>query len=106
MKPRAVIIISVALILILFLIIWPSFRVHHLDSEFSKLSSGDTKAAVLKQMGSPWKNAECGYLVGSSPDCTEELIYAHPYAPYLPEYWIIDFNRDQRVIRLFYTTSP
>ncbi len=62
---------------------------------------------VLRQMGKPWKDEACGeYLGGKSADCSEEFIYANPYAPYLPEYWIVYFNANQRVTGTYYTTSP
>jgi hypothetical protein len=71
-----------------------------------RVRPGEAKADVLKQMGNPWKDEECGFLGGSSKKCTEEFVYAHPYAPLLPEYWVISFDQNRRVIDHVYSTSP
>jgi hypothetical protein len=89
------------------LIAWPVIRVHHLEDSFSNVQENDTKDLVLKRMGNPWKDEECGKYIGGQPTgCTEELTYAHPYAPYVPEYWIIDLNSDHRVINHVRLISP
>jgi len=58
-------------------------------------------------MGDPWKDEKCGaYLGDKSPGCVDEFIYAHPYAPYAPEYWVIDFDSTGRVIGTVHLVSP
>ncbi len=91
--------------IIVVLIVWPIFRTHQLERNFKKLKPGDTRQAVLGQMGNPWKQTQCGYISGGAPDCAEEFIYANPYAPYLPEYWVLQFNRNQQLTNAFYATS-
>jgi hypothetical protein len=89
------------------LVLWPVLRTRHLSAFFSGIKENDEREIVLQRMGSPWKREECGkYLGGYLPSCTEELIYAHPYAPYVPEYWVVDFNSSHRVISTAHLISP
>ena len=68
---------------------------------------GDTKDLVLKRMGAPWKDEDCGkYLGGRPPGCVEEFIYAHPYAPFVPEYWDISFDSNKHTISNVHLVSP
>jgi hypothetical protein len=58
-------------------------------------------------MGAPWKDEKCGdYLGGQPAGCVVDFIYAHPYAPYAPQYWVIDFDSQQRVINKVHLVSP
>jgi hypothetical protein len=71
-------------LLILFLILWPVLRSRQLENSFSKVKQGDTKDMVVQTMGKPWKAEACGeFLGGKSTDCTEEFVFANPYAPYI-----------------------
>jgi hypothetical protein len=88
-------------------IAWPIIRVRQLEKSFSEVIIGDTKDLVLKRMGTPWKDEECGkYQGGITTGCVEEFVYAHPYAPYAPEYWDIEFDSNNQVISNIQLTSP
>ena len=85
----------------------PIIRVRFLESAFNNLKVNDPREAVLKMMGKPWKDDGCGdFLGGKSPGCAEEFVYANPFAPYVPEYCIVSFDANMRVIDFYYTTSP
>jgi hypothetical protein len=95
------------LLLILFLIVWPVVRVRQLENSFARVQQNEPKDGVAQAMGRPWKDEACGDFLGNKPaDCAEEFVYANPYAPYMPEYWIVSFNSNRRVIDTYYTTSP
>src|SRR5271154_6557497 len=89
-------------------IVWPIVRVRHLEKSSGEVRIGDTKNLVLKRMGVPWKDDDgCGKYLGGRPvGCVEEFIYAHPYAPYVPEYWVISFNSDGQTISNVHLISP
>ena len=94
-------------LLIAALILWPVYRVRRLTNAFSRVKQNDARDPVLKHIGKPWKDEECGkYLGGVPTGCAEEFIYAHPYAPYVPEYWVIDFSSSHRVISKVQLISP
>jgi hypothetical protein len=42
------------LAIVIFLIAWPILRTRQLERNFEKLKKGDTRQAVLKQMGHAW----------------------------------------------------
>jgi hypothetical protein len=89
------------------LILWPVLRVRQLSKAFSGVKENDARELVLKRMGTPWKDEECGKYVGGYPaGCIEKFVYAHPYAPYAPEYWVIYFNSTHRVISDVHLVSP
>jgi hypothetical protein len=89
------------------LILSPILRVRFLESAFNKLKVNDSRESVLKRVGRPWREDGCGvFLGGKPPGCAEEFVYANPFAPYVPEYWIVSFDMNGRVIDLYYTTSP
>lgn len=94
-------------LLITTLILWPIYRVNRLQKQSAQIKQNASKEAVLKTMGVPWKDEPCGaYLGGISSGCVEEFIYAHPYAPYLPQYWVIQFNSNHNVITSYPLLSP
>lgn len=105
-RHRWVVLVSSALICAAF-VIWPELRTKSLQRSFVAIRPGDTRQVVVQRMGSPWKDEGCGKFLGQqTADCVEELVYAHPYAPALPEYWLIQFGADRRVIEKYHTTSP
>lgn len=107
MKRILVITILGLVLIVSALILWPVLRVRQLGQAFSEIKENDSRELVLKRMGNPWKNEECGkYLAGHPPGCVEEFVYAHPYAPYFPEYWVIYFNSSHRVINDAHLVSP
>ncbi|HKN21387.1 MAG TPA: hypothetical protein VJX73_08220 [Terracidiphilus sp.] len=84
-----------------------TLRVHQLENSFSKVKENDARDLVLRRMGAPWKDEDCGvYLGGSPPGCVEEFIYADPFAPYFPGYWVVSFNSSHKVIQLVHPLSP
>jgi hypothetical protein len=95
------------LFLVVVAIVWPIVRVHQLEKSFGEVKIGDTKSRVRKRMGAPWKDEECGKYLGGRPvGCVTEFIYAHPYAPYAPEYWEISFDSNNQTISNIHLVSP
>jgi hypothetical protein len=92
---------------VIVLFLWPVLRCRQLRSSFGRVEENDSKDLVLRKMGNPWKDEECGkYLAGETVSCVEEFTYAHPYAPYVPEYWVVDFNSSHQVINRVHLISP
>jgi hypothetical protein len=88
-------------------VLLPYLRVRQLEHAFDKVRMNDPRGIVLQDMGKPWRDEECGKYIGGHQDgCVEEFIYAHPYAPYSPEYWVIDFDSSQQVINKVHLISP
>ena len=84
-----------------------ALRVRQLESGSAHIGIGDSRNAVVAQLGQPWKKTHCGeFLGGSPPGCHDEYVYANPYAPLLPEYWTVSFNADGRVVNVVRLASP
>ncbi len=80
---RNLILLMIGLVLVaIALILWPIIRVQQLSGSFETVKTNDARELVLKRMGAPWKDEECGKYIGGQPaGCAEEFTYAHPYAP-------------------------
>jgi|HubBroStandDraft_1064217.scaffolds.fasta_scaffold204140_2 hypothetical protein len=106
-KRKPMIAVSASTVFAMALIIWPFVRVNKLEHSFSLVNDNDAKSLVLERMGPPWKDEGCGQYLGGQPTgCAEEFIYAHPFAPYVPEYWVVDFGSNHRVINHVHLVSP
>ena len=68
-----------------------------------------SREAVTGVMGTPRSTEVCGPGI-FAPDkldrCFETDVYPDSFAPLQPEYWVIWFNRDRRVIDKYYFQSP
>ena len=106
MSGKGFFIAAVVVLTPVFLIVWPIDRDDYLDLQFARVHVRDDQAAVLQAMGRPWKRPACGWLGGAPNGCSEEFIYADPYAPRLPTYWVVDFDKNQRVLSANKLMSP
>jgi hypothetical protein len=58
-------------------------------------------------MGKPnYYSGKCGVISIPSSDCVLEYVYSHPFAPIIPEYKVVSFSRDDRVIAAEELDSP
>src|ERR1700722_4757081 len=88
-------------------ILWPLFRYRRIEKSFQQVADGTSRDNVLSLMGHPWKDERCGeYLGGSAPNCVEEFVFANPLAPLVPEYWVLQFDSEHRVISHEHLQSP
>ncbi|MGO8694594.1 MAG: hypothetical protein ACLQMF_13110, partial [Rectinemataceae bacterium] len=90
---------AVLIFIVVALLAWPPIRERQLSQGFAAVRVGDTRGSVRSQMRHPWKDGACGYISDGPPGCAEEFIYAHPYAPLVPEYWIISFDSRHKVLQ-------
>jgi hypothetical protein len=74
---------------------------------FSSIQPLQSHDFVIAQLGKPnYHQGSCGVILAPLPNCNSELVYSHPLAPLMPEYYIVSFSSDDRVIGTNYTTSP
>jgi hypothetical protein len=57
-------------------------------------------------MGQPSWIEPCGRSFGRHKDNCTEYIYRNSFAPVLPEYWSISFDRSDRVVDTYVYESP
>ena len=82
-------------------------RIRRIESAIAKVRIGDEQQKVRELAGTPWRDEACGVLFAGHPiGCTKELVYAHPYAPYVPEYWIVYLDSGHHVLSHSHLISP
>lgn len=84
---------------------------HHqaqIVSAFSKARNGEPKEVILKRLGKPWRDAPCGRTLGGTfqSACSQELIYRHPLAPIVPEYWSFQYDSKGVLVGTYRYLSP
>lgn len=102
-------IVRFALVLLLFLCaltFGTLMRSRAIEHKFARLRVAQDRAQVLQIMGSPAREQGCKPNVQQSPGCRTELLYAHPLAPVVPEYWIVSLDASAKVVALIHTTTP
>jgi len=61
----------------------------------------------MGKMGKPnYHSGPCGVIHFPDKSCAKEYVYSHPFAPLVPEYYIVAFSSDDRVIEAAPWSSP
>jgi hypothetical protein len=84
-------------------------RDHDLNSGFERVSIGMSHGQVDALMGSAKMTKGCvtGPFASSHPDrCVESDVYPCSFVPLDPEFWVVWFDRDKRVIGKNQYQSP
>jgi hypothetical protein len=90
---------------------WAVGRDNSLAKGFDKIEIGSTQKEVVQRMGEPRKIMKCGEFFGPIPKeeldgCTREYLYASPFAPVKPRYYIVRFDSNNRVRSTAPYSSP
>ena len=85
-----------------------AYREKKLARTFKEMQLGAGENEARTRLGSPWKVGACGQVFWGSfpPGCREEYIYASPYAPVIPRYWVFRFDEKGRLIDKYQYQSP
>ena len=94
----------VVLVLLAMLTFGTLVRSRSLDKSFAKIRPGDSKQRVAALRGEPRSVRPCGPVL-DVPGCAQEMVYAHPFAPMVPEYWLVALGPDGRVLQTAHTTT-
>lgn len=82
-------------------------RWHGVLRDFEKIQSGQTTATVQSMLGAPnYHSGRCLQDLRISDKCSSELVYSHPFAPFAPEYVVVDFDANGKVIAAGHLISP
>jgi len=88
---------------------WSLMRAKILPERFERIAIGDPREQVVQLLGKPRRVEKCGEPFGNpggKPGCAEDYLYASPYAPVIPEYWSVSFDKNGRVIDKYHYVSP
>ena len=107
---RKKIIALIAAILLLVSVVRLTFafaRYAIVERRFSSVRVGDNRDSVTTRLGrANYYHGKCGVIHIPDKNCAEEFVYSHPFAPIIPEYHIVAFASDGRVIESDDWDSP
>lgn len=82
-------------------------RYSRVERGFASVHVGESRAVVITKIGNPNYHAgKCGVIHFPDKNCALEYVYSHPFAPIVPEYYIVSFSPDDRVIEAAPWSSP
>jgi hypothetical protein len=83
---------------------------HNLAAGFATISDGMTQNAVKTTLGQPSGVLDCSPGIFAPPglpdSCVEIYVYASTWEPLNPEYHVVYFDREKRVISKYDFASP
>jgi hypothetical protein len=82
-------------------------RYSKVERGFASVHVGKSRDVVITKIGKPNYHAgKCGVIHFPYKNCALEYVYAHPFAPIIPDYYIVSFSPDERVIEAEQWNSP
>jgi hypothetical protein len=82
-------------------------RYSKIKKQFASVQIGESRPSVIAKMGKPNYHAgKCGVIHVPDKACAVEYVCSHPFAPLIPEYYIVSFSSDDRVIEADEWDSP
>jgi len=83
------------------------YRFAKIEREFKSVHAGQARSSVVELFGMPnYRMGRCGTLSSPPPGCTMEYVYSDPLAPWVPDYYVVYFAADDRVLETAYLSSP
>lgn len=77
------------------------------EREFASVQMGQSRNEVLVKLGKAnYHKGSCGEIGSSDKTCATEYVYSHPFAPWLPDYYVVEFSVEDKVIQAEHLTSP
>jgi len=82
--------------------LWAFLRHKQLQKEFDGIEAEASEQEVVKKLGHPNRVEKCGEFFGplekkEMEGCAREFLYASPFAPVLPQYYVVRFDANNRV---------
>lgn len=76
--------------------------------DYERVRPGMSAADAKRILGEPSWQSRCGSRFPNrhSPACALELGYRSPFAPLKPLYWVVELDRQGRVIASHFVPSP
>ena len=92
-------------------IAWAILRDKQLRKSFDEIETGATEQEVLQKLGQPKRVGKCGDFFGplrkdALKGCDREYFYPSPFAPLLPQYYVVSFDAKNRVEDKMAYSSP
>jgi hypothetical protein len=82
-------------------------KFHAVERDFAQVKLGQPSGSVIQLLGRPnYHSGACLEDLKLGQDCVNEFVYSHPFAPLVPEYYVVDFSADRKVIGADHLISP
>jgi hypothetical protein len=98
-------------VLVLFFVVRAITSYSHfarVEREFDSIPVGESRLNTVSRLGKP--NYDAGSctndMITPSPGCTFEYVYGAPLAPLIPDYYVVEFSSEDRVIDAGHLQSP
>ena len=76
-------------------------------SRIHRVKPGTPRQQVLDVLGAPnYHQGACGKIHPAHRGCSTEFVYSHPLAPLIPDYYVVAFSKEDRVIEAERFKSP
>jgi hypothetical protein len=90
---------------------WAIHRDKRLEQGFDGLKRGDSESEVVQSLGVPKRVEHCGDFMGplskaELEGCVREYLYASPFSPLVPQYYVVRFDAKDRVSSATPYSSP
>jgi hypothetical protein len=90
---------------------WAIHRDSQLAQGFDRIKTGDNKSDIFARLGKPRRVERCGAFFGPLPEdlpvgCDSEYVYASPFAPLNPQYYVVRFDAGGHVLETVPLSSP
>ena len=78
--------------------VWAYRHDQKLQQNAAMVSPGDPNEAVRELLGEPSSDGPCGTLTVAPSACTNEYVYKYYYTVFQPQYEVVWFNAEGKVI--------
>ena len=109
---RLTLLISTCIVLVCgCLVAWGLYFDSRLERGFNEIKQGDSESAVVQRIGNPERVERCGDFMGPLSKaelevCAREYLYASPFSPLVPQYYVVRFDPHGRVSSTTPYSSP
>src|ERR1035438_8434543 len=77
------------------------------EREFESVQVGQSRLTVVGKLGRPnYYSGRCGVIAIPLKECALEYVCGHPFAPIMPDYYIVSFSSAEQVIEADRWSSP
>ena len=77
---------------------WAYHHDQRLQQNAAMVSAGDPNEAVRELLGEPSSEGPCGALTAAPSGCADEYVYKYYYTIFQPQYEVVWFNAEGKVI--------
>jgi hypothetical protein len=107
-KRRILGIVSICILLAISLKVAISYaRFHTVERHFEQVQKGQTSSSVISRLGRPnYHEGSCSADFSPPQNCAKEYVYSHPFAPLIPEYYVVWFSSNDQVLFTENLISP